>query len=161
MKTTAIALLIFLGTCVPCNAGTTGVLNGYVRDATGNPAPNTVVDAYSSSAAESVHTDRRGFFAFVNLPPDVYEVYTQDGGRYAMYSVGVRVNSDQTAFVTFRFYQRMVCGPIFSPVSAGVDQRGQQFTSLNLRQMSHYPPGVSIPAPMLPSVASQRHGVCL
>ena len=136
-------------------------MNGYVRDNEGNPAAHTVVTASSPSAVASARTDSRGFFAFVDLPPDVYTVDAEDGGRYAMYSVGVRVNSDQTTFVTFRYYQRMICGPIFVPVSLGVDQHSQELTSLDLPRMSQYPPVASIPAPALPPVANQRHGGCL
>lgn len=161
VKFATATILALLSTCNPCLAGTTGVMNGYVRDVQGRPTVNTIVDASSSSAVASTRTDGRGFFAFVDLPPDVYRVYARDGGKYAMYSVGVRVNSDQTTFITFRYYERVICGPVFNPVSVGIDQRSQAFASLDLRRLSQYPPGTSLPAPLLPTVASQRHGYCL
>jgi hypothetical protein len=77
------ALMLFLIICVtaPSFAGTTGVLNGYVRDYRGGPAAGAVVVALPTAGVAwarsgiTAHADTRGFFVFLDLAPGVYYVF--------------------------------------------------------------------------------------
>lgn len=135
-------------------------MNGYVHDENGHPAADVRVVVISASGYATTYTDKRGFYVFLDLPPDVYNVNAVKTGTSNAYAIGVRIHSDQTTFLSFRFSSYLRC-PAFTQASLGDDQRSAQFTSLNVRQMQSYPPNVSMPIAMLP-IAPAAQGIgCL
>jgi hypothetical protein len=145
VKAAALALFLAVATCDVCLAGTTGVMHGYVRDATGNPAANAVVTATSPSQTCTTSTDERGFYVCMSLSPDVYSVLVHKIGTSNAYAPRVRVSSDHATFLVFQFALRTNClAYIQAPLSA------DPFTSLDVRRMETYPRSVAplIPLPM-------------
>lgn len=159
MRVTALVLLFALTACIRCVAGTTGVINGYVRDDTGQRAADVLVTVVSRSQADETYTDKRGFFVFLALPPDVYSVRAEKDGTSNAYAMGVRVNSDQTAFLTFRFMPYMRC-PAFTRVTLGASQESEHYWSLDVQRMAQYPPNVAPPI-LLPMANTARPYMCL
>ncbi|MHB8461688.1 MAG: carboxypeptidase-like regulatory domain-containing protein [Vulcanimicrobiaceae bacterium] len=114
-------------------------MNGYVRNWTGQPVANVRVTAVSPSDTCTTHTDKRGFFVCLTLPPDRYSVSAQKFGTSNAYAT-VRIDSDQTTFLVFRFNPLRNCpGYAQTPLTA------EPFRSLDLRLMNAYPPNVAPP----------------
>ena len=155
LKTSVLAVFFVLASCVKCLAGTTGVIHGYVRDATGKPVANALVTATSPSQTCTAYTDKRGFYVCMALPPDVYSVVAQKTGTYGAYSGGVRVSSDQATFLVFQFDSYPRCQAFTpAPLSAA------PFISLDVRRMETYPRNVAPPIP-LPMASTYRPPGCL
>lgn len=159
MKVTTLILIFALATCVRCTAGTTGVMNGYVRDDRGQPAADVLVTVASPSQTVKTHTDKRGFFVFLALPPDVYTAEAEKSGTSNAYAIGVRINSDQTTFLNFRFSSFLGC-PGWTQVTLATSQGSEQFWSLDVRRMAQYPPNVAPPI-LLPMTPAVRPRMCL
>jgi hypothetical protein len=155
MKITALILFLVLAISVECDAGTTGVLHGFVRDPAGQPVTNARVTAASLSQTCTTYTDGRGFFVCLTLPPDVYTVRAQKPGTSDAYAPAVRVSSDQTTFLVFRFDTYRGC-PAFTsaPLAAA------PFVSLDVRRMESFPPNAAPPIP-LPRSPFRRPIGCL
>ena len=153
MKHSIIAVALAVAMPSLAQAGTTGIFNGYARMDDGAPVASAVVQVYSATRRAMTNTDARGFFTFIDLPPDVYSVYVEKGvsSHVSLASVSheVRINSDQTTFIVFQLaISRCPTSP--SP-SISADQSSQDFISLNLRQMSNYPLPLSrsiVPLPL-------------
>lgn len=145
MKVPALILLFALGACVQCTAGTTGVMNGYVRDENGKAAANALVAVNSPSESNWTRTDKNGFFVFLDLPPDVYTVDVQKEGTSGAYAFNARINSDQTTFLHLLVSRYMRCGPSSNPVTLGAYQQSAPFYSLDVWQMNQYPPKMAPP----------------
>ena len=157
MKVSALALLVVLAAPIRCIAGTTGVLNGYVRDASGKPAANALVSVVSPSETEKTYTDKHGFFVFLTLPPDVYSISVEKPGTSNAYALGARIDSDQTTSLNFRFHNFLRC-PAFTRVTIAANRGGDDYWSLDVRRMERYPSTIAplITLPMLP--AARRPG---
>lgn len=155
---TALVLLFALAVCVRCLAGTTGVMNGYVRDLRGRPVAGVLVTVISPSQTDKTYTDKRGFFVFLTLPPDVYTVEAEKAGSYA-YAIGARIHSDQTTFLTFLYSAYRGC-PTNMRVTLAANQSGEPFSSLDVRRIAQYPPHVAAPI-RLPMVQDVRQFKCL
>lgn len=153
MKVSALALLVALAACIRRIAGTTGVLNGYVRDADGKPAANALVRVVSPSEREKTYTDQHGFFVFLSLPPDAYSISVEKRGTSNAYALGARVDSDQTTSLNFRFRSFRRC-PAFARVTLAANRGGDDYWALDMRRMGGYPPNIAplLPLPMLPAV---------
>lgn len=160
MKVTVLVSLFALAACVRCVAGTTGVMNGYVRDESGHPAADVLVSVISPTQTGKTYTDKRGFFVFVALPPDVYSVEAEKSGTSDAYATDVRINSDQTTFLNFRFSSYRGCGPVFTPVTLAANQESEPFWSLDVRRMEQYPPNAA-PLILLPMVRAVQRQRCL
>ncbi|HET9029765.1 MAG TPA: carboxypeptidase-like regulatory domain-containing protein [Candidatus Aquilonibacter sp.] len=157
-----LGLLFMLTLAAQGTAGTTGVLNGYVRDDAGRPEPDVRVSLQSRSGIAQAVTDERGFFAFIDLAPDRYTLYAhQLHGYRAAYSESVRVASDQTTFVSFRIGNLPRCGPRFIPSTIAMDQRSEPFISLDVRAMESQPPLATIPIALPPITYDYPPGRCL
>ena len=154
MKVISLLLLLVLSVYTRCLAGTTGMMKGYVRDDHGQPAANVRIKVVSPSKTATRYTDKRGFFVFLDLPPDLYLVSTLKLGTSNALSGGVRINSDQTTFLTVRF-NSFHCPAIFRVVGS------EQFTSLDVRQMEMSPPNVSSPIIRYPIFPISRGYRCL
>jgi hypothetical protein len=137
---TVLILFLVLAISVECDAGTTGVMHGIVRDPAGQPVTNAQVTAASPSQTCTTYTDKRGFFVCLTLPPDVYNVWLQKVGTSNAYLSAVRVSSDQTTFLVFRFDTYVHC-PAFTraPLAAA------PFMSLDVQRMELYPPNAAPP----------------
>ena len=159
LKVTALVVVFALAACLRAIAGTTGVMNGYVRDEDGQPAANALVTVVSPSETRETYTDKSGFFVFLTLPPDVYSVQVQKDGTSGAYAIGARINSDQTTFLTFRFNLYRRCSA-FAPVTLAADRRAEQFESFNVQLMQAYPPKTAPPI-LLPWVRPARAFSCL
>lgn len=155
MKTIALALFLALATCVECLAGTTGVMQGYVRDKVGRPVENALVTAASPSQTCTAYTDKHGFFVCMTLSPDVYSVTAHKSGTSDAYAQGVRISSDQATFLVFNFSPWTRC-PAFTPALLSA----APFTSLDVRRMEAYPPSL-VPPISLPSISLARPHGCL
>ena len=157
VKVSALALLIALAACIRCIAGTTGVLNGYVRDASGKAAANALVSVLSPSEREKTYTDQHGFFVFLSLPPDVYSISVEKPGTSNAYALGARIESDQTISLNFRFHNFRRC-PAFTRVTIAANRGGDDYLSLDVPRMERYPSTVAplITLPLLP--AARRLG---
>lgn len=130
-------------------------MNGYVRDERGQPVADVLVTAASPSDTCKAYTDKRGFFVCLTLPPDVYSVYAEKEGTSNGYARAVRINSDQTIFLVFRFSSYRRC-PAFAPTRLAAEP----FMSLDVRLMEAYPPNVAPPIP-LPMAPAARPFMCL
>src|ERR1700688_2881022 len=98
-NTLAISLAIAFVLCGACGlAGTTGVINGTVVDASTNqPLHGARVTAASPSQSLTTTTDASGHFAFVSLAPDTYTISVQaTDERDAARINGVIVLADAT-----------------------------------------------------------------
>ena len=83
-------------------AGSTGVINGTLADATtGSPLGGATVSAASPSQTATAKTDATGGFAFLSLSPDTYTVSVEKAG-YESLSVVVTVTADQTQRLVLR-----------------------------------------------------------
>jgi len=151
MKTPVLVLVLGLLLAARCVAGTTGVMNGYVRDENGLPVAGVRIQAISPTDRAWTYTDARGFYVLYNLLPDSYIVDAVKAGTSNAFAIGVRINSDQTAFLILHFSSYRHCGAASNHTTLSVDQRSEQFTSLNLYQMQRYPAGSMPPIP-LPAV---------
>jgi hypothetical protein len=94
---------VVAGGAPAANAGTTGVLSGYLVDETSHrriPLPHVNVHA----GWETTTTDSRGFFAFVSLAPGLYPLYALFDGRTPPYRYGCGevavVSADQGTIAT-------------------------------------------------------------
>ncbi|MDE2481134.1 MAG: carboxypeptidase regulatory-like domain-containing protein [bacterium] len=160
MRTATLAILIALIACGRCLAGTSGVLNGYLRDTLGRPIVGARVVAVAESSYARTVTDRHGFFAFLDLPPDLYSVLVgNDDGRDA-YALGVRVQSDQTTFLPVSVMLARCPTVVQNTVSA--DQSAQTFRSVDLTRAAMQPPNVaSLPLPFVPLTPPRTGAGCL
>ena len=131
-------LLLAFANSVACLAGTSGVMSGYVRSAMGKPVANALVTAVSPSETCMTRTDTRGFFVCLTLPPDLYSVSAKKPGTSNAFGFNIRINSDQTTFLIFRFRSYRYCPAyVSSPLPAA------PFTSLDVKLMGEYPPKVA------------------
>ncbi len=144
MKITVLILSLVLAISVECDAGTTGVIHGFVRDPAGQPVTHAQVTAASPSQTCTTYTDERGFFMCLTLPPDVYTVWAEKPGTSNAYSPGIRISSDQATFLDFRFSTYHGC-----PVSTRAPLAAAPFMSLDVRRMEFYPPNAAPPIRLL------------
>ena len=154
MKTAALILSLALVCIGESLAGTTGVLRGFVRDATGRPVAKALVVAISPTATCRRHTDKDGFFVCLSLPPDWYAVTAERAGLSA-YALDVRIDSDRTSSLSFRFNQLLRCPAFTQPPLAD-----SPFRSLDVRLMDRYPRNLA-PLIFLPMAPVARRPGCL
>jgi hypothetical protein len=89
-------------------AGTTGTINGVVRDAaTGAPIGNAKVTASSPSQTEYTSTNSTGYYSLQALTPDTYTVSFQAEGYNAASQPGVTVQQDLISKVDFRLTKEL------------------------------------------------------
>lgn len=91
----AAAIAVFVtATASVADAGTTGGISGHVTwKGSGIPLAGIVVEACSLSDLAMTRTNARGFYSFVSLAPDRYEVYFLVPLHPAMWSA-VHVSAD-------------------------------------------------------------------
>ncbi len=79
----------------PAFAGTTGTINGLVRDAqSGSPIANVKVTAVSPSQTQTTTTNAAGFYSVQALTPDTYTVSFQLPGYEPSSQPGITVQQD-------------------------------------------------------------------
>ncbi|MDE2481133.1 MAG: carboxypeptidase regulatory-like domain-containing protein [bacterium] len=162
MSMVFLALLVALLSFGRGVAGTSGVLDGYVRDLGGHPIAGARVRVMSPGAVLDAVTDERGFFALVNVPPDRYMVVARKHGTTGAYAQGVRVNSDQTTFLRMHVSHWLHCGMLNVNPSIGSDASAEPFDSVDVRLAAQAPPNTpSIPVPMLPPAPAPITFRCL
>lgn len=84
-------------------AGTTGTINGVVRDAqSGAPIANARVTASSPSQSESTTSNSAGYYALQALTPDTYTVSFQAEGYTPQSQPGVTVQQDLNYKLDYR-----------------------------------------------------------
>lgn len=84
-------------------AGTTGTINGVVRDAqSGAPIANVRITASSPSQSESTTSNSAGYYALQALTPDTYTVSFQGEGYTPASQPGVTVQQDLVYKLDFR-----------------------------------------------------------
>jgi TonB-dependent receptor-like protein/carboxypeptidase family protein len=89
----AAVVLVLAGTN-PARAGTTGTLTGYVLTVAGAPVSGATVSVTSPTESATDVTDVDGYFAFIALPPDTYDVTVHKDGYLVTTQAGVTVISD-------------------------------------------------------------------
>ncbi|MGC8484807.1 MAG: carboxypeptidase-like regulatory domain-containing protein [Candidatus Baltobacteraceae bacterium] len=154
MKAAALILFIAFANIGLCFAGTTGVLSGYVCDATGRPVAKAHVVAIAPTGTCKRYTDGRGFFVCLSLPPDWYLVTAQRAHALA-YAIDVRIDSDRTTSLTFHFYRLARCPAFTRP-----RRDAAPLSSLDVRRMDRYPPNLA-PLIFLPMAPIARRLECL
>ncbi|HET9029668.1 MAG TPA: carboxypeptidase-like regulatory domain-containing protein, partial [Candidatus Aquilonibacter sp.] len=93
----------FAATTLPASAGTTGVLNGTVVDASsGAPIASASVTASAPTGTFRTTTNDRGVYVFPGIYPDTYTVSVTAKGRQPQTEPGVTVFADQTATINFK-----------------------------------------------------------
>ncbi|HVS15392.1 MAG TPA: TonB-dependent receptor [Thermoanaerobaculia bacterium] len=100
VATVALALL-----CLPAMADSpeTGIIEGVVRDAAGNPLPAVVVSLAGPRGEQSVVTDGVGFYRFSLLVPGDYRVRAEmDGFQPASANVSATAGGRATADLSLR-----------------------------------------------------------
>lgn len=155
MKSAFLVLVATLSTVATVSAGTTGVLNGYALNGYDKPVPDTLITLESPTTVLTTVTDKRGFYAFLSLPPGLYTVSAKD---HLALAPQARVNSDQTTFLPL-YIDFLHCARITAP-RIGNDKRSQQFDSLDVAQMEQYPKSVAPPI-LLPMYYRPHYGMCL
>jgi len=135
-------------------------MHGYVHDENEQPVADALVTVASPSQTAETHTDKRGFFVFLTLPPDVYTVAAQKDSTSGAYAPGARINSDHTTFLNLRVSSYQRCGPLFNRVTVAAYQGSDQFWSLDVRHMAQYPPGAAPPI-LLPMASTAHPFLCL
>jgi Ca-activated chloride channel family protein len=93
-------LMLFLGITLAENATS---LAGVVRDTNGMAVPGVEVIA-KNTATQVTHrtkTDKKGRYAFRNLPIGIYDVWVMMPGFQAVEQAGVNIRSSKTAVVNF------------------------------------------------------------
>ncbi len=145
MKNSALALLLAFACCAECFAGTSGGMSGYVRNWHGQPVAHALITAVSPSQTCTTQTDTHGFFVCLTLPPGLYLVSAKKPGTSNAFGFNIRINSDQTTFLIFRFRSYRYCPAyVSSPLAA------DPFTSLDVKLMGEYPPNVAPPIALTP-----------
>jgi hypothetical protein len=158
MKPLAICLAALATiTALPVHAGTSGVLNGFARDERGAPIAAVQIKAVSASRYATARTDAHGFFSFIDLPPDFYTIAVEKLGFIAGSYARTRVNSDQTTFFTVE----LVRGGCHSGPGQAVDQRSEDFVSLDLRVPAVYPRPLQFPIIAVPGPDTRTVCCCL
>lgn len=143
-KTPMLIMFFALAAFAPSLAGTTGVMNGYVRDQNGRPAADAWVTVNSPNGPEIAQTDKHGFFVFMTLPPGTYIVQARKPGAATAYAIGARINSDQTTFLSFQFSPLRGCAAD-TPVTLASGRQTKQFKSLDVPLLEAYPPTAAPP----------------
>lgn len=141
--TLVLTLIFALAACVRCVAGTTGIMDGYVRNENGQPVADALITVTSPSQTAETHTDSGGFFVFLALPPDVYTVKAEKPGTSGAYANPVRIDSDQPTFLNLHVSSWLRCGPMQNIVTIAAYQGSADFWSLDVRRMEQYPPNVA------------------
>ena len=155
-----IVLALVLASPAFAPAGTTGVLNGFVRTKAGAPLAGAVIKAVAPSYSAWTRTDAHGFFVFLSLPPDVYNV-SAEHSRYPpdMYG-GTRISSDQTASLMFTMVDARCGISAWAPFTAS--RTSQQITSIDVRVLSDFPPPFPyLAVPAAPMGGGGRYTGCL
>src|ERR1700681_1947815 len=80
---------------VPAAAGTTGGIQGYVTDASGNPLAAVQVSAVAPSFATRTITGANGFYAVNGLPLDTYTLTFAKSGYQTAAIPGATIGQDQ------------------------------------------------------------------
>ncbi|MGZ3509613.1 MAG: carboxypeptidase regulatory-like domain-containing protein [Vulcanimicrobiaceae bacterium] len=80
-------------------AGTTGGINGVVRDETGAPVANAKVTATATSQTVTIVTDASGHYTFLSLAPDTYSVSVVKEGYEPTTQAGITVFADNNVNV--------------------------------------------------------------
>lgn len=160
MRVATIVLILALAACVPCIAGTTGVMNGYVRDEHGQPVADALVTVASPSRIAETYTDTHGFYVFLALPPDLYTVKAEKSETSGAYAMRVRINSDQPTFLDLHVSSWLRCGPMQTVVTIAAYQESADIWSLEVRKMQQYPP-IAAPLILLPAASAAPLLRCL
>jgi len=105
-------------------AGTTGNVNGTVRDTNGNAIAGARVTVVSPSQTETLTTGSNGFYSALNLSPDTYAVTASKDGYDPATVFGITVQADQStrADVTLRAATK-VLGRVLTTSAASVVSR--------------------------------------
>jgi Ca-activated chloride channel family protein len=117
----AFGLMLILGLALAENAAS---LEGVVMDTKGVPVPNVDVIA-KNTTTQVIHrtkTDKKGHYAFLNLPIGIYDVWVMMPGVQAVEQKGVVLQSSKTAIVDFTLqFEGNVIFPA-APVEAELDE---------------------------------------
>ncbi len=97
------AMVLTAGIAVsPAAAGTTGGIQGYVTDISGNPIAAVQVSAASPSFNTRTVTGPNGFYALNGLPLDTYSITFSKTGYLSQLIPGVTIVQDQTSRINAR-----------------------------------------------------------
>ena len=100
------AMLALIAACATCAlAGTTGTIEGRVTDIEGRPLPEAVITLYSERVKTETHSDRRGYFHFLSLYPDLYHLYVHRGGNAWYSATPFEVHADQITTCNVRLHR--------------------------------------------------------
>ncbi|HXW50943.1 MAG TPA: TonB-dependent receptor, partial [Candidatus Acidoferrales bacterium] len=99
----AFALGLTVAFAQPGGAGTTGGIHGRTTDiSSGAPIVGAQVTAASPSQTETRTTDNTGYFTFISLAPDTYNLTATKTGYMLEQVPGITVISDQTRSVDIK-----------------------------------------------------------
>src|SRR5579863_2913309 len=104
---TALALISLVDVA---RAGTTGTLTGYVLTGVDTPVAGASVSAVSPTGTFTATTDADGYFSFVALPPDTYDVTASKDGFQSIVDSGITVVADNS--ITVRLLVQKVIGVV-------------------------------------------------
>ena len=133
MRFRHVLVAVLLAVCVLAQetwalAGTTGGLNGTVRDAkSGAPIANAKVTASSPSETSSTQTDASGHFVFLSLAPDTYSVSAEKGDYQAESQAGVTVFADSTQTVSLQLVSLKTIITLTSKAASNLVKSGTLF----------------------------------
>ncbi len=98
---TALLSVAFLSQGTWALAGTTGNINGTVRDTSGAPVAGVEVQAIAPSMSRTATTDAGGHFTLLSLQPDTYTINLTREGFQSISFPGVVVFADQTQTLAY------------------------------------------------------------
>jgi protocatechuate 3,4-dioxygenase beta subunit len=101
----AAMLALVAGCTTSALAGTTGTIEGRVTDAEGRPLPEALITLYSERVHGETHSDRRGYFHFLSLYPDLYHLFVRRGGNAWYTARPFEVHADQTTTCNVRLHR--------------------------------------------------------
>jgi hypothetical protein len=107
LSLSSLVLAVALST-ITALAGTSGGIGGKITDAsTGKPVAGAVVVVLAASEELTTTTDARGYFRFLELPPDRYSITVEKAGYVTQSWSEYEVEADQTQLYDFQITPEM------------------------------------------------------
>lgn len=92
-------MLAFFFSMHPCWAGTTGIVRGHIRDASGKPVDGVSLTLSTETRAFRAVSDAKGFYSFVGVPVDRYLLKAERVGWRGQEITSLDVSQDSAVTI--------------------------------------------------------------